>query len=77
MAGQYQYSAILQKVPAGTAAATTYGAWCLNPVTNPVTIVDMIVRGTVDRKIIASFNTKETIAQMVMRNPSLIFMDDE
>jgi hypothetical protein len=44
---------------------------------NPVTIVDMIVRGTVDRKILASFATKETIAQMVMRNPSLILMDDE
>lgn len=40
MAGQYLYSATLAKVAAGTATATSYGAWCLDPVTNPVTIVE-------------------------------------
>lgn len=44
---------------------------------NPVTIVDMVVRGTIDRKILASFAKKETLAEMVMRNPSLILLDDE
>ena len=40
MAGQYLYSATLQGIAAGTASATSYGAWCLDPVTNPITIVE-------------------------------------
>jgi len=40
MAGQYLYSANLTKIAAGTASATQYGVWCLDPVTNPVTVVE-------------------------------------
>ncbi len=40
MPGQYLYTASLAPVAAGTTASTTYGVWCVDPVTNPATIVE-------------------------------------